>query len=90
MLGSAGTYFGVESGSFDAYQPDGQTLAAIAAPIQLLVSDDSLPAFGEAAGRLAERLGVELMRTAGTHFPYLDHPRGLAETVRPFLRHISD
>jgi pimeloyl-ACP methyl ester carboxylesterase len=89
MLSSAGTYFGVESGSFDAYLPDDDTLAAIAAPVQLLVSDGSLPAFGQAGGRLASRLGVEVTRTPGTHFPYLDHPRELAETVRPFLRHIS-
>jgi pimeloyl-ACP methyl ester carboxylesterase len=87
---SAGTYLGVESSSFDTYLPDDQTLAGIAAPIQLLVSDSSLPAFSEAAGRLAKRLGVEVMRTDGTHFPYLDHPRELAETVRPFLRQISD
>ena len=29
---------------------------------------------------------VEVSRTPGTHFPYLDHPRELARTVRPFLR----
>jgi pimeloyl-ACP methyl ester carboxylesterase len=54
------------------------------------VSDGSLPAFGEAAGRLAERLVVEITRTPGTHFPYLDHPAELAQTVTPFLRKISD
>jgi hypothetical protein len=34
------------------------------------------------------RLGVETMRTPGTHFAYFDHPRELAETVRPFLREV--
>ena len=54
-----------------------------------LVSDASLPAFSEAAGRLAERLRVEVEQTPGAHFPYLDHPNELAATVRPFLRAIS-
>ena len=88
MLASAGSYFGIESGAFDTYLPDEETLGGIAAPIQLLVSDGSLPAFSEAAGRLAERLRVEVTRTPGTHFPYLDHPAELAETVKPFLRAI--
>ena len=43
----------------------------------------------EAAARLAELLGVEVARTPGTHFPYLDHPQELAQTVRPFLRRVS-
>jgi pimeloyl-ACP methyl ester carboxylesterase len=90
MLASAGTYFEVESGSFDTYLPEDEALGTIAAPVQLLVSDESLPAFGQAAERLASRLGVEVKRTPGTHFPYLDHPRELAETVRPFLRQVSD
>jgi pimeloyl-ACP methyl ester carboxylesterase len=89
MLASAGTYFGVESGAFDSYLPDDEALGAINAPVQLLVSDASLPAFSQAAVRLAERLGVEITRTPGTHFPFLDHPAELAETVRPFLRRIS-
>jgi pimeloyl-ACP methyl ester carboxylesterase len=90
MLASAGTYFGVESGSFDTYLPEDETLGTIAAPVQLLVSEESLPAFGQAAERIASRLGVEVKRTPGTHFPYLDHPRELAETVRPFLRQVTD
>jgi pimeloyl-ACP methyl ester carboxylesterase len=89
MLASATTYFGVESGAFDAYLPDDQTLASITTPIELLVSTQSHPFFSEAAGRLAERLGVEVIRTPGTHFPYLDHPEALAQTIRPFLRRIS-
>ena len=53
MLASAGTYFGVESGSFDTYLPEDEALGTIAAPVQLLVSDESLPAFGQAAERIA-------------------------------------
>jgi pimeloyl-ACP methyl ester carboxylesterase len=88
MLASCGTYFGIESGAFDSYLPDDETLAAIREPIQLLVSAGSQPEFAQAAGRLAERLGVEVTRTPGTHFPYLDHPEELAETVKRFLRDI--
>ena len=86
MLSSADTYFGIESGAFDTYLPDDETLAAIPPPVQLLVSDGSRPEFAQAAGRLSERLGIEITRTPGTHFPYLDRPRELAETVKPFLR----
>jgi pimeloyl-ACP methyl ester carboxylesterase len=89
MLASANTYFGVESGAFDSYLPDEVMLASITTPIKLLVSQQSHAFFSEAAGRLADRLGVEVTRTPGTHFPYLDHPRELAETVKPFLRRIS-
>ncbi len=84
MLASADTYFGIESGAFDTYLPDDETLAAIATPTQLLVSEGSLLGFAQAAGRLSERLGIEITRTPGTHFPYLDRPRELA--VKPFLR----
>jgi pimeloyl-ACP methyl ester carboxylesterase len=89
MLASADTYFGIESGAFDSYLPDDETLAAIPTPVQVLVSAESPPYFGQAAGRLAERLGVEVTRTPGTHFPYLDHPDELAAAVKPFLRGIS-
>ena len=86
MLASAHTYFGIESGAFDTYLPDDETLAAIPAPIQLLVSEGSRPEFAQAAGRLSERLGIEITRTPGTHYPYLDRPRELAEMVKSFLR----
>jgi pimeloyl-ACP methyl ester carboxylesterase len=89
MLASADTYFGIESGAFDSYLPDDETLASITTPIQLLVSAQSHPFFSDAAGRLAEGLGVEATRTPGTHFPYLDHPEELAQTVKPFLRRIG-
>ncbi len=89
MLASAGTYFGVESGAFDSYLPDDETLAGIVVPVQVLVSEASHPGFSEAATRLAQRLGVEVVGTPGTHFAYLDHPDQLAESVTPFLREVS-
>jgi pimeloyl-ACP methyl ester carboxylesterase len=89
MLASADTYFGVESGAFDSYLPDQETLASITTPVKLLVSSQSHAFFAEAAARLAELLGVEVATTPGTHFPYLDHPQELAQTVKPFLRRVS-
>jgi pimeloyl-ACP methyl ester carboxylesterase len=89
MLTSANTYFGVESGAFDSYLPNEETLASIRTPIKLLVSAQSHPFFSEAAGRLAELLAVEVTRTPGTHFPYLDHPHELVQTIKPFLRSVS-
>lgn len=89
MLASAETYFGVEIGRFDTWLPTDDALAAIAAPVQLLLSEDSHPFFAQAADRLAERRSVKTTRTPGTHFPYLDHPQELAQTIRPFLRESS-
>jgi pimeloyl-ACP methyl ester carboxylesterase len=43
----------------------------------------------EITGRLARRLGVDVATTLGTHAAYHDHPRELAEVIRPFLREVS-
>src|ERR1700759_462675 len=84
VLAGADIYLEVERGAFATYLPDEATLAGIATPIQLLVGDQTLPYFAQAAGRLAKRLGIEITTTSGTHFAYLDHPVELAETMRPF------
>lgn len=89
MLGNAGTYFGAERGRFDSWNPDDAALAALAAPVMVLVSDGTLPFFVEMARGLAGRLGVEPARTPGTHTPYHDHPAEFAAAVRPFLRRVS-
>jgi pimeloyl-ACP methyl ester carboxylesterase len=86
MLASAGTYFGNEIGRFDTYLPDDETLASIAAPVHLLISEDSLPYFAQAAGRLAARLHLDITRVPGTHFCHLDHPAQLAQTISALLR----
>jgi pimeloyl-ACP methyl ester carboxylesterase len=86
LLASANTYFEFESGRFDEYVPEDAVLHSIAVPVELLVSEDSLPEFAQAAGRLGERLGVEITQTPGTHFPYLDHPEELARAVTELLQ----
>jgi pimeloyl-ACP methyl ester carboxylesterase len=89
LLATAGTLFDVELGSYELYLPDEETLAALPAPVSLLVSEDGLPFSAELTGRLATRLGVEVGTTAGSHAAYHDHPHDLAEAVRPFLRQVA-
>jgi pimeloyl-ACP methyl ester carboxylesterase len=90
MLASAETDLEVERGRFEGYLPDDDTLGAIAAPVQVLISEESHPFFAQAARRLAERLRVDVGWTPGTHTPYLDRPQELVQTIRPFFQKISD
>ncbi len=89
ILVTAETFFEVELGCYEGFLPDDETLAAIAAPVLVLVSEQSLPVYAQAAGRLAERLGIAATWTPGTHTAYYDHPHELAQTIRPFLRQVS-
>lgn len=89
MRTSAETFFGVELGSYEDFLPDDDALVTIAAPVLVLVSQDSHAVYAQAAGRLAERLGVGVTRTPGTHTAYHDHPHELARNIRPFLRQVS-
>jgi pimeloyl-ACP methyl ester carboxylesterase len=57
--------------------------------VLLLVSEDSLPFFAEIAARFGQRLGVDVATAPGTHATYHEHPRELADIVRPFLRQVS-
>ena len=85
MLASAGTFFEIEVGTFEDYLPDNDMLAAITVPLGIMISDDGRPSSHESANRLAQRLGVNVMRTPGSHTPYHDHPHELAEVMRSFL-----
>ena len=84
MMGNAETFLGVER-ALEFYRPDDATLAAIAVPVEVLLSEESPAFIGEVADWLASRLGVEVSSTPGTHTPYQDHPRELAATIRSFL-----
>jgi pimeloyl-ACP methyl ester carboxylesterase len=84
MLGNAETFLNVER-ALEYYRPDDATLAAIAIPVQVLVSEECAPFIAEIGEWLAPRLGVELSHTPGTHTPYHDHPHELAGTIRSFL-----
>jgi pimeloyl-ACP methyl ester carboxylesterase len=84
MLGNAKTFLGVER-TLESHRPEDATLAAIATPVQVLLSEQTTPFIAEAAEWLASRLGVEVSVTPGTHTPYHDHPYELAQTIRSFL-----
>jgi pimeloyl-ACP methyl ester carboxylesterase len=89
MQATAETFFEAELGTYEGYLPDDATLAAIALPVMVLVSTQTHGVYGQAAGRLAERLGVKVTRTPGTHMAYHNHPHELAGALRPFLRQPS-
>ena len=89
LRATASTLFGVELGTYELYMPDDQTLTSLAAPVRLLVSEDGLPFFAEIAGRLGQRLGVEVATTPGGHDAYHEYPEELAAAVRPFLGEVS-
>jgi pimeloyl-ACP methyl ester carboxylesterase len=84
MLGNAETFLKVER-MLECYRPDDATLAAIATPVQVLVSEECPPFIAEIGEWLALRIGVEVSCTPGTHTPYQDHPHELVETIRSFL-----
>jgi pimeloyl-ACP methyl ester carboxylesterase len=85
----AGTLFEIELGTYELYLPDEETLTAIAVPVRLLVSEDGLPFFAQIAGRLGERLGVDVATTPGRHDSYHEYPSEFADAMRPFLREFS-
>jgi pimeloyl-ACP methyl ester carboxylesterase len=89
LRATANTLFGIELGTYELYEPDEETLAALSTSVRLLVSEDGLHFFAEIAGRLGERLGVDVATTSGTHAAYHDCPQEFAEAVRPLLREFS-
>jgi pimeloyl-ACP methyl ester carboxylesterase len=89
LRATAGTLFGVEMGTYELYMPDDQTLTSLAAPVRLLVSEDSFPFLAQIAGRLGRRLGVQVATTPGGHDVYHEYPEELAAAIRPFLRQVS-
>ena len=89
LRATAGTLFEVELGTYELYLPSEQALAALSAPVRLLISEDGLPFSPEITGQLGQRLGVDVTTIPGTHAAYHDHPRELAESIRPFLREVS-
>jgi pimeloyl-ACP methyl ester carboxylesterase len=89
LRATAGTLFGVEMGTYELYMPDNQTLTSLAAPVRLLVSEDSFPFLAQIAGRLGRRLGVQVATTPGGHDVYHEYPEELAAAIRPFLREVS-
>jgi pimeloyl-ACP methyl ester carboxylesterase len=89
MIAHADTLAFIEVGSFEDFLPSDAELDAVDVPVLVLISEHGRPALGQAARRLAARLGVEPTFTPGTHTCYQDHPRELDATLRPFFREVS-
>jgi pimeloyl-ACP methyl ester carboxylesterase len=90
MLDCADTFLGVELGTFETYLPSDDELAAVAAQMQLLVSEHGRAPQQGACRRLAERFGIPVLQVPGTHLAHLDHPDELVRAMRPFLRQLSE
>jgi pimeloyl-ACP methyl ester carboxylesterase len=86
LQASTGTLFGIELES--RYLP-GDDVATGAPPVLLLVNHERLPFFAEMAGRLSERLRVDVRVRATDHAAYHGPPAELADAVRPFLREVG-
>ncbi len=87
MLGNADMVFAVELPAFQAYRPDSDALAEVAAPAWVAVGDEQeLPFFEEVAHRLARELRCEVIGTPGAHGPQFTHPVELASLIDGFSR----
>jgi pimeloyl-ACP methyl ester carboxylesterase len=89
VLGNGETFFGLEFGTFEAYRPGDHELARVAVPLQVMAGAASAAFFGEASQWLATRLKVSVAPMPGAHTPQRDHPRAMAEAIRPFLLRVS-
>jgi len=89
LRATASTLFEVELGTYELYLPDEQTLASLASPVRLVVSEDGFPFFVEIADRLGQRLGVDVATTPGRHDGYHEYPSAFADALRPFLRELT-
>ena len=89
LRATAGTLFEVELGTYELYLPDDHALAAIVAPVRLLVGEEARPVFAEVAHLFGARLRVDVATTPGGHDAYHEHPDELAAAMRPFLRAVS-
>lgn len=90
MLGNSELFWSIELPAFISFVPDATALARTNVPVQVLAGIDSRGVYLHDAARwLADRLGTDLEELPGAHAPYLDHPREMAEALRPFLKQVS-
>jgi pimeloyl-ACP methyl ester carboxylesterase len=90
MLQNAEAIFTIErSPDFASWCPAEEAMAAVTAPVALLVGGESLGFIGEMAEWLAPRLKVPVGTAPGGHAAYFDRAPELAEALRPILRQWS-
>ena len=81
MLGNGEVAMTIELPVFQAYRPDPEALAGVAAR-PLVGREQALPFFHEAASWLAAALGTEVVAAPGAHGSQFDHPEELAAVIR--------
>lgn len=81
MLANGEVAMIIEFPVFQAYRPDADLLAGVAAQ-PLVGLEQRLPFLREASEWLARSLGTRVQEAPGAHGPQLDHPRELAALVR--------
>lgn len=82
MLANADMVFGLELPAFQSYRPDESALAAITAPIHVVVgAEQQAPFFREAAQWLAGCVGTSVQDWPGAHGPQFTCPSELADAI---------
>ncbi len=96
MLGNAELLFSTELAAFVTYVPDAAALSQVSVPVFALAGIEHRGGDSgqgdyhyEATRWVADRVGTDLIEIPGAHAPYFDHPRELAEALRPLLRKVS-
>jgi len=86
MLDNGETLFGIDFPAFARYRPADDGLAAIKAPVQVLLSQETaLPFMVPVCNWLANLLKTEVGMLPGGHTAYLDRPEDFAAALRPRL-----
>lgn len=82
MLANAEFVFMTELPAFQSYRPDETALARLEVPVVVAVGEaQQAPFFHEAAGWIADRVGVDVAITPGAHGPQFTCPTELAAAV---------
>jgi pimeloyl-ACP methyl ester carboxylesterase len=89
MLDNAGTILDIESPGFIGWQPRAEDLAALGAPVVLMLAGDTLPVYREMVDWLARQLRVEPVTVPAQHAFYYYRPADLADALRPILRRLT-
>ena len=85
MLANGDTILSIES-AFAAWRPTEAALAAIRAPVALMIAEDTLPIYRDVMAWLEPRLRTRAVSVPGPHGFYYFSPDVLAAALRPLFR----
>jgi pimeloyl-ACP methyl ester carboxylesterase len=90
LLANAEVFFEMVLQPFTSYVSDAEALASAHVLVIPLAGVESRGMFFYDTTRwLAERVGAELVEIPGQHGGYMDHPKEVADILRPILRKLS-